>query len=123
MTVDRDGIVTVTLTLTTPVRLTHLRVTDPLPGGLEAVDDRPFGDPAQVNAAGSGRSQWADRSLYGDRAVFYLEEVRPGTTTLKYRLRALASGQYRAPAPRVDFVSGAASAEGAEQQVTVREGR
>ena len=123
VTVNRDGIVTVTLTLKTPVRLTHLRVTDPLPGGLEAVDDRPFDEPAWVNAAGSGHAVWADRSLYDDRAVFYLEQVRPGTTTIKYRLRALASGQYRAPAPRVDFVSGAAPAEGAEQQVTVQGGQ
>lgn len=118
-TVGRDGIVTVTLTFSTPSRLTHLRVTDPLPGGLEAIDDSPLFETATVNVAGSNRTAWADRALYDDRAVFYLEDLKPGTTTIRYRLRALAAGDYAAPAPRVDFASGAAPAEGSGQVVKV----
>ncbi|MDO4246928.1 MAG: MG2 domain-containing protein [Deinococcus sp.] len=119
-TVERDGIVTVTLTLTAPSRLSHLRVTDPIPGGLEAADDRPLGEGRVVNAPGSNATVWAERALYDDRAVFYLEDVKAGKTTLRYRLRALASGTYVAPAPRVDFAGGAPAAEGAAQTVKVR---
>lgn len=96
-------------------------MTDPLPGGLEAIDDSPLFETATVNVAGSNRTAWADRALYDDRAVFYLEDLKPGTTTIRYRLRALAAGDYAAPAPRVDFASGAAPAEGSGQVVKVKE--
>ena len=118
--VERDGVVTVTLTVSSPSAPRHLRVVDPLPGGLEAVDDRPFALNIDVNPASSGGTVWADRSLYDDRVVFYLEDVKAGTTTIRYRLRALASGAYTAPAPRVEFASGAAPAQGSAQRVTVK---
>lgn len=118
--VARDGVVTVTLTVTSPSAARHLRVVDPLPGGLEAVDDRPFTPSIDVNPAGSNQTVWTERSLYDDRAVFYLEDLKAGTTTLRYRLRALASGTYAAPAPRVEFASGAAPAQGSAQKITVK---
>jgi len=117
--VERDGLVTVTLTLRTPTALRHLRLTDPLPGGLEAVDDRPFAFPGAVASASQTSSAWADRSLYGDRAVFYLERVPAGVTTVLYRLRALAPGTYTAPAPRVESAAGLPPTEGRAQQVEV----
>ncbi|WP_104992597.1 MG2 domain-containing protein [Deinococcus sp. NW-56] len=119
--VERDGLVTVTLTLRTPVALRHLRLTDPLPGGLEAVDDRPFAFPGAVASAGQTAAAWADRSLYDDRAVFYLERLPAGVTTVRYRLRALAPGTYTAPAPRVESASGLPPAQGQAQRVEVVE--
>ncbi|MPY66529.1 hypothetical protein F8S09_07440 [Deinococcus sp. SDU3-2] len=120
--VERDGLVTVTLTLRTPVALRHLRLTDPLPGGLEAVDDRPFAFPGAVASAGQTTAAWADRSLYDDRAVFYLERLPAGVTTVRYRLRALAPGTYTAPAPRVESATGLPPAQGQAQRVEVIEG-
>ncbi|BDP43537.1 hypothetical protein DAETH_35060 (plasmid) [Deinococcus aetherius] len=119
--VERDGVVTVTLTVRADVGTRHLRVTDPLPGGLEAVDDRPFAYPGSVNPPRSGTVAWAERSLYDDRAVFYLERVAPGVTTIRYQLRALAPGRYTAPAPRVDFAGGGVPAVGSAEAVEVLE--
>ncbi|MDL2345897.1 hypothetical protein QOL99_17345, partial [Deinococcus sp. MIMF12] len=119
--VERDGLVTVTLTLRTPVALRHLRLTDPLPGGLEAVDDRPFAFPGAVASTGQTGAAWADRSLYDDRAVFYLERLPAGVTTVRYRLRALAPGGYTAPAPRAESAAGLPPAQGQAQRVEVVE--
>lgn len=119
----RDEVVTVTLTVRAPTAQRHLRITDPLPGGLEAVDDRPFAFPGWVQPAGAVRALWAERSLYDDRAVFYLESVPAGVTTLRYPLRALAPGIYTAPAPRVDFSQGGASAVGSAQAFEVTQDR
>ncbi|WP_102126274.1 MG2 domain-containing protein [Deinococcus planocerae] len=119
--VERDGVVTVTLTVRADVGARHLRVTDPLPGGLEAVDDRPFAYPGSVNPPRSGAVAWAERSIYDDRAVFYLERVAPGVTTIRYQLRALAPGRYTAPAPRVDLAGGGVPAVGSAEAVEVLE--
>ncbi|WP_216326911.1 MG2 domain-containing protein [Deinococcus aestuarii] len=119
--VERDGVVTVTLTVRADVGARHLRVTDPLPGGLEAVDDRPFAYPGSVNPPRSGTVTWAERSLYDDRAVFYLERVAAGVTTIRYPLRALAPGRYTAPAPRVDFAAGGVPGVGSAEVVEVLE--
>ncbi|MEF2277187.1 MG2 domain-containing protein [Deinococcus sp. YIM 134068] len=120
-TVGRDEVVTVTLTVRADAGARHLRVTDPLPGGLEAVDDRPFAFPGSVNPPRSNVVTWAERSIYDDRAVFYLERVAPGVTTIRYQLRALAPGRYTAPAPRVDFSNGGTPAAGDAQVVEVTE--
>ncbi|MFC6619365.1 hypothetical protein [Deinococcus radiophilus] len=73
-----------------------MRLTDPTPGGLEAVDDRPFAFPGWENTPGSTALAWAARSIYDDRSVFYLEQLPAGETVIRYQLRALASGDYQA---------------------------
>ena len=118
--VGRDEVVIVTLRLRSPAAMEHLRLTDPLPGGLEAVDDRPFAFPGWENTQGSSQTVWADRSIYDDRAAFYLEKIPAGETVIRYQLRALAAGTYQAPAPFVDASSGGQLGKGRAERLTVR---
>lgn len=117
--VGRDEIVTVTLRVQAPTALKGLRLTDPTPGGLEAVDDRPFAFPGWENTPGSTALAWAERSIYDDRSVFYLEQLPAGETVIRYQLRALASGDYQAPAPYLEASQGGQLGEGRAERLWV----
>lgn len=75
--------VLVRVTVTAPRDLRFVMVEDPLPAGFEVLDE-----------TASGPFDWQERR--DDRQVFFLSDVKTGTTVLSYVLQAVHPGRFTA---------------------------
>ncbi|MCU0523045.1 MAG: hypothetical protein MUF84_20455 [Anaerolineae bacterium] len=82
-------IVEVRLTAVLPLTRYYLRVEDPFPAGFEPI-------PYAVADVGAGPGPFGSPEFMDDRAVFFAEELAPGTYRVRYRLRAAVPGRYHA---------------------------
>lgn len=109
---EKGDVVQVTLTVSTNNPKAHLRVVDPIPGGMEIVSDQIKANSAQV--------KWSGRSFFDDRAIFYIEKLDKGSMVLQYKLRARAAGQYTAPGAYIEFVGSPIQIKGRAQKLEVK---
>lgn len=98
---DEGAWILVELELTTASARRHVVVDDAIPGGFEGVDLRAQGGPRWllplVRAGGATRSEQRD-----DRALFFFDELPPGSIRLVHVVRATSRGTFVAPAARAE---------------------
>ncbi len=101
------SLVEVALTFDLPTPGTHLVVEDPLPGGLEGLNERlnplsydafaPDGEPARRWP----RYGYNFKEVLDDRVRFFITEAPAGKITLTYYARVLHGGQFTVPPAEV----------------------
>ena len=74
----------------------HLIVTDPLPAGLEAVDQS-FRTATAYYQAASSSWGFCYQTIYRDRVVLYADQLGPGTYDVHYLARSVTPGYYQWP--------------------------
>jgi uncharacterized protein YfaS (alpha-2-macroglobulin family) len=94
--------VLVTLTLTARETARFVAIEDPLPSVLEAVN--PAFKTQETRAAGALSRDWVSdhQELRDDRALFFCDQLFPGTYTIRYLARVRAAGTATAPSAKVE---------------------
>ncbi len=83
-------LVEVVLTLDVPEESWYVLVEDPLPAGLEALDDLP-GRPQQPISAAAA-ALYERKEVHDDRVAFFFASLPPGRHTVSYLARARTAG-------------------------------
>jgi len=74
----------------------HVVITDPLPAGLEAVDNS-FQTSTKAVESQADSWQIGYKTMYRDRVVAYSDRLEPGAYSLHYLVRSVTPGTYLWP--------------------------
>jgi hypothetical protein len=106
--IETGTIVKVTIQITTPDYLGNVQVTDPLPGGLEALDENL--EPVSEWMANQDWFRWfyynafPHKEIRADRVVIYGRNLYGGTHTITYKALAVTPGKFVFPSTLVNDV-------------------
>ena len=99
--VQRGDLVEVSLTLDVPAESWYVIVEDPLPAGLQALNER-LGTTSHVAAAqGEPAFSWQElgynrKEVHDARVTFFITRLEPGHHVVEYLARAITSGDFMA---------------------------
>ena len=125
-TFRRGDLVEVRLTLDAPEEGWYVIVEDPLPAGLEAINER-LGATPHAAAYGEPRYGWEEygynrKEVHDDRVVFFITHLTAGRRTLTYLARAVVPGDFTALPTRVALMyEPEVWSRAAGERVTVRQ--
>ncbi len=99
--VERGDLVEVSLTLDVPAESWYVIVEDPLPAGLQALNER-LGTTSHLAAAyGEAVFSWQElgynrKEVHDERVTFFITRLEPGRHVVNYLARAVTSGDFMA---------------------------
>ncbi len=93
-------ILRIRLTVRSSRPIDQVAVTDHLPAGFEAIDQRLA--TRGVGGAEVGGSPWAWQEIHDERVTFFANRLHAGSRSAEYLARATRSGEFVRPAPRAE---------------------
>jgi uncharacterized protein YfaS (alpha-2-macroglobulin family) len=87
-------LVEVVLTLDVPEESWYVVVEDPLPAGLEALNDLP--GVLEQSVVSPASAAYERKEVHDERVVFFFTSLPPGEHVVSYRARATAAGNFAA---------------------------
>jgi uncharacterized protein YfaS (alpha-2-macroglobulin family) len=118
--------VVVKLTVKSDAPMRHLIIEDPLPAGLEPIDEKNSqylytGWLLEREGNGYYWHGYSQREFHDDRVVMLIEDLPAGTRSYYYVVRAVTPGEFRAaPAVAVQMYMPSVSASGSSDRLTVK---
>lgn len=100
-TFGRGDLVEVRLTLDVPAESWYVIVEDPLPAGLEALNERLGTTSHRAASSGGLLYSWQElgynrKDVHDDRVTFFITRLEPGRHVLRYLARAVTGGDFAA---------------------------